>query len=187
MWESSTQRSSEAPDSACGNSITSSRSGLYVVARLADVGLVGERGTGVPNATISEVSVELDVSLTLALEFSRWAPAQRPDLSEVASVLQGVHLILTLKLNRRAPGAQHASAASAAVRSSCCSASGIAGYPGFLTACLLHLSPFDHASALGSCSSQVLLVTYTPPAAFSPNSQLGCKLSGKQGHWKGCL
>ena len=42
-WETGTQRSSEAPDSG-GGSLTSGRSGLYVVARLADVGPGGRAG-----------------------------------------------------------------------------------------------------------------------------------------------
>ena len=153
-----------------------------MVVRLADVGLVGERGTGVPNATISEVSVELDVSLTLTLEFSRCAPAELPDLLDAACVLQGAHLILTLKSSRWAPGVWHASAASAAVQRSCCSASDIAECAGLGPSCLsaTPVATIDHASALEPCGSQVWSATYTMPVTSRPFGVLGCKLWGQR-------
>ena len=49
----------------------SGRAGLWVVLRLSEVGLVGERGSKVPNASIGELSLEIEVALALDFEFSR--------------------------------------------------------------------------------------------------------------------
>ena len=48
-----------------------SRKGLFVVVRLSDVGLIGEKGTKVPNASIAEISVEVELCLTFSFEFTR--------------------------------------------------------------------------------------------------------------------
>ena len=56
----------------------SGRAGLWVVLRLSDVGLVGERGSKVPNASIGELSLEVEVALALTFEYARymtWLPA----------------------------------------------------------------------------------------------------------------
>jgi len=42
-----------------------------VVLRLSDVGLVGERGSKVPNASIGELSLEIEVALALDFEYAR--------------------------------------------------------------------------------------------------------------------
>lgn len=47
--------------------------GLLVVVRLEEVGLVGEKGSKVPSASFAEISIELELQLTLAFEFSRCA------------------------------------------------------------------------------------------------------------------
>ena len=39
--------------------------------RCQDVGLLGERGSKVPNATIGQLSIEVELQLTLSLEYSR--------------------------------------------------------------------------------------------------------------------
>lgn len=44
-----------------------------MVVRLSEVGLIGEKGTKVPNASIAEISIEAEVLLTFSFEFSRWA------------------------------------------------------------------------------------------------------------------
>ena len=43
-----------------------------MVLRLSDVGLVGERGSKVPNASIGELSLEIEVALALSFEFARY-------------------------------------------------------------------------------------------------------------------
>jgi hypothetical protein len=53
---------------------TSGRAGLWVVLRLSDVGLVGERGSKVPNASIGELSLEIEVALALDFEYARLDP-----------------------------------------------------------------------------------------------------------------
>lgn len=56
----------------------SGRAGLWVVLRLSDVGLVGERGSKVPNASIGELSLEVEIALALTFEYARytsWLPA----------------------------------------------------------------------------------------------------------------
>lgn len=42
-----------------------------MVLRLSDVGLVGERGSKVPNASIGELSLEIEVALALDFEYAR--------------------------------------------------------------------------------------------------------------------
>lgn len=72
FWEGSTERGSEAGvDSASGSG--GNRKGLFVVVRLSEVGLIGEKGTKVPNASIAEISVEVELCLTFKFEFTRWA------------------------------------------------------------------------------------------------------------------
>ena len=44
-----------------------------VLCRCQDVGLLGERGSKVPNATIGQLSIEVEVAMTLNLEYSRLA------------------------------------------------------------------------------------------------------------------
>ena len=58
-----------APDTA---SQAAGRRGLWAVIRCQDVGLLGERGSKVPNASIGQLSIEVEVALTLHLEYSRW-------------------------------------------------------------------------------------------------------------------
>ena len=58
-------------DSASGSG--GNRKGLFVVVRLSEVGLIGEKGTKVPNASIAEISVEVELCLTFKFEFTRWA------------------------------------------------------------------------------------------------------------------
>ena len=59
----------------------SGRTGLWVVVRCCDMGLVGERGTKVPNAAIGELSLELELSLALSYEYSRQAKPTRDGMS----------------------------------------------------------------------------------------------------------
>ena len=69
-WESSTERGSEAgADSTSASG--SNRKGLFVEVRLSDLGLIGEKGTKVPNASIAEFSVEVELCLTFQFEFTR--------------------------------------------------------------------------------------------------------------------
>ena len=65
-----TSQGSGAMDSA--STSASGRAGLWVVLRLSDVGLVGERGSKVPNASIGELSLEIEVALALSFEFARY-------------------------------------------------------------------------------------------------------------------
>ena len=64
-----TSQGSGAMDSA--STCASGRAGLWAVLRLSEVGLVGERGSKVPNASIGELSLEIEVALALDFEFSR--------------------------------------------------------------------------------------------------------------------
>ena len=48
---------------------------MWCVIRCQDVGLLGERGSKVPNASIGQLSIEMELQLTLALEFSRCVTA----------------------------------------------------------------------------------------------------------------
>ena len=64
-----TSQNSGAMDSA--STSASGRAGLWVVLRLSDVGLVGERGSKVPNASIGELSLEIEVALALTFEYAR--------------------------------------------------------------------------------------------------------------------
>jgi hypothetical protein len=66
-----TDRSSEAPEAA-SMSGTSSRSGMWIVVQCSGVGLLGERGSKVPSASIGELSLEIELSLALDFEYSRW-------------------------------------------------------------------------------------------------------------------
>jgi len=47
------------------------RQGVYVLLRADHMGLVGEKGSKVPNATIREISLEVECTLDITLEFSR--------------------------------------------------------------------------------------------------------------------
>ena len=67
-----TSQGSGAMDSASTSS--SGRAGLWVVLRLSSVGLVGERGSKVPNASIGELSLEIEVALALDFEYARLDP-----------------------------------------------------------------------------------------------------------------
>ena len=49
----------------------SNRKGLLVVVRLSEVGLIGEKGTKVPNTSIAEISLEVELSLTFKFDYSR--------------------------------------------------------------------------------------------------------------------
>ena len=70
--EGFTERGSEAGlDSASGSA--ANRKGLFLVVRLSEVGLIGEKGTKVPNASIAEISVEVELLLTFKFEFTRSA------------------------------------------------------------------------------------------------------------------
>lgn len=62
------------------------RAGVFVVLRLEDVSLVGERGTKIPNATIREIDVELEFKMQLIFEYNRCATATS-DVEHPASVL----------------------------------------------------------------------------------------------------
>ncbi len=42
-----------------------------MVVRLSEVGLIGEKGTKVPNASIAEISVEVELCLTFNFEYTR--------------------------------------------------------------------------------------------------------------------
>lgn len=42
-----------------------------MVIRLSEVGLIGEKGTKVPNASIAEISVEVELCLTFNFEYTR--------------------------------------------------------------------------------------------------------------------
>jgi hypothetical protein len=53
---------------------TLDRAGLWVVLRLSNVSLVGERGSKVPNASIGELSLEIEVTLALDFEYARFDP-----------------------------------------------------------------------------------------------------------------
>jgi hypothetical protein len=69
-----TDRSSEAMDAAS----VSSRSGLWIVVRCSDVGLLGERGSKVPSASIGQLTLGVELSLAMDFEFSRcvWCKLQ---------------------------------------------------------------------------------------------------------------
>lgn len=70
FWEGGTERGSEAGlDSVSGSG--GHRKGLFVVVRLSEVGLIGEKGTKVPNASIAEISVEVELCLTFNFEYTR--------------------------------------------------------------------------------------------------------------------
>ena len=70
FWEGATERGSEAGlDSVSGSG--GHRKGLFVVVRLSEVGLSGEKGTKVPNASIAEISVEVELCLTFNFEYTR--------------------------------------------------------------------------------------------------------------------
>ncbi len=70
FWEGGTDRGSEAGlDSVSGSG--GHRKGLFVVVRLSEVGLIGEKGTKVPNASIAEISVEVELCLTFNFEYTR--------------------------------------------------------------------------------------------------------------------
>lgn len=71
FWEGSTEKGSEAGlDSVSGSG--GNRKGLFVVVRLSEVGLIGEKGTKVPNASIAEISVEIELTLTFNFEYTRF-------------------------------------------------------------------------------------------------------------------
>lgn len=69
-WDAaaSTAESTEGGDTA---SASTSRRGLFAVVRCQDVALLGERGTKVPNASIEQLSLEIEVAMTLNLEYNR--------------------------------------------------------------------------------------------------------------------
>lgn len=56
-----------------------------MVVRLSEVGLIGEKGTKVPNASIAEISLELELSLTFTFDYSR-------SVSKPANFLLVVHV-----------------------------------------------------------------------------------------------
>ncbi|KAL0049997.1 hypothetical protein WJX82_002413 [Trebouxia sp. C0006] len=86
-WEGGTERGSEAGlDSVSGSG--GHRKGLFVVVRLSEVGLIGEKGTKVPNASIAEISVEVELCLTFNFEYTSvqgWHTAVKP-VFEVVSL-----------------------------------------------------------------------------------------------------
>ena len=72
FWEGATERGSDTGlDSVSGSG--GSRKGMFVVVRLSEVGLIGEKGTKVPNASIAEISVEIELNLTFKFEYTRSA------------------------------------------------------------------------------------------------------------------
>ncbi|DBA85094.1 TPA: hypothetical protein ACH3X2_005818 [Trebouxia sp. C0005] len=87
FWEGATDRGSEAGlDSVSGSG--GHRKGLFVVVRLSEVGLIGEKGTKVPNASIAEISVEVELCLTFNFEYTSvqgWHTAVKP-VFEVVSL-----------------------------------------------------------------------------------------------------
>ncbi|DBA94847.1 hypothetical protein WJX77_009545 [Trebouxia sp. C0004] len=87
FWEGGTERGSEAGlDSVSGSG--GHRKGLFVVVRLSEVGLIGEKGTKVPNASIAEISVEVELCLTFNFEYTSvqgWHTATKP-IFEVVSL-----------------------------------------------------------------------------------------------------
>ena len=66
-------RSIEGEGSSAGGT---SRQGLFVVVRLCEVSLIGEKGSRVPNAAIAEISVEIELALTLSLAYDRYMQPQ---------------------------------------------------------------------------------------------------------------
>ena len=67
-WDRATSGAGSAHESG---SQVAGRRGLWCVIRCQDVGLLGERGSKVPNATIGQLSIEVELQLTLALEYGR--------------------------------------------------------------------------------------------------------------------
>lgn len=68
----------------------SSRSGLWIVVKCSEVGLLGERGSKVPSASIGELALEVELSLAMEFEFSRCA--RPPSYCLQGSLLQGAGL-----------------------------------------------------------------------------------------------
>ncbi len=69
-WEGS-DAASERDDVDSGSG-TGGHQGVFAVVRCSGVGLVGERGTGMPNASIAELSIEIDFSMSITFEYSEW-------------------------------------------------------------------------------------------------------------------
>ena len=69
-WDGSEAGASESRDDADSGSGAGGHTGVFAVVRCSGVGLVGERGTGVPNASIAEISIEMDFSMSITLEYA---------------------------------------------------------------------------------------------------------------------
>jgi len=62
-----------------------------VVLRLSDVGLVGERGSKVPNASNGELSLEIEVALALDFEYARCVlPCSMSAISTLSNTVNSV-------------------------------------------------------------------------------------------------
>ncbi|KAK9802713.1 hypothetical protein WJX73_010173 [Symbiochloris irregularis] len=83
-WDAaaSTTGSTEGGETGAeASSTTSGRRGLFAVVRCNDLALLGERGSKVPNATIGQLSLEIEVAMTLSLEYTSvggWAMGATP-------------------------------------------------------------------------------------------------------------
>lgn len=67
MLETGSSRSGGAGDTS---SLGGGRQGMLVAVRCMEVGLVGEKGSKVPNFAIQELSLEMDFQLSLSWTYS---------------------------------------------------------------------------------------------------------------------
>lgn len=68
---STTGGSTEGDSGLDAASSSTQRRGLFAVVRCNDVALLGEKGSKVPNASIGQLSLEIEIAMTLSLEYNR--------------------------------------------------------------------------------------------------------------------
>lgn len=102
---------------AASTSGASGRSGMWIVVRCSEVGLLGERGSKVPSAAIGELSLEIELSLALDFEYSSatgWRSGGKPkfEIKELRRTLKKSSIpmpkaLLRLVLNATLPRLLH--------------------------------------------------------------------------------